>query len=176
MVQWYMPAGIARCLDNSRGNMFQPTCSAPPRKENARGNKRKNANVSVSRGKYPVFDLLHSPQSMGDQCTNAPFFAKCQSDFVQQIWRWHRCDCHGQTLTNTWFNLDKYILQFGEIHFVANLKATLMWLRGNRLGADMIGGICDMIDKEKRYNSEDFNHCMKLLKGVAPIWSQGALI
>ena len=67
MVQWYMPAGIARCLDNSICfNMFQPMCSAPPRKENARGNKRKSANVSVSRGKYPVFDFLHSPQSTGE--------------------------------------------------------------------------------------------------------------
>ena len=45
MVQWYMPAGIARCLDNSRGNMFQLTCSASPRKENAHGNKRKGENI-----------------------------------------------------------------------------------------------------------------------------------
>ena len=32
----------------------------------------------------------------------------------------------GQTLTNTFFNLDKYILQFGEIHFIANLKLAPM--------------------------------------------------
>ena len=31
-----------------------------------------------------------------------------------------------QTWTNTFFNLDKYILQFGEIHFVANLKVAPM--------------------------------------------------
>ena len=44
--------------------------------KSASGNKRTNANVSVSRGKYPVFDLLHSLQSMGDQCTNAPTSAR----------------------------------------------------------------------------------------------------
>ena len=95
--------------------------------KSASGNKRTNANVSVSRGKYPVFDFLHSPQSIGEISVqmhrHRRIFAICQSFLskwlfaanlkVAPIWLpvgrlWQ---IHFSIWTNTFWNFDKYSSQ-----------------------------------------------------------------
>ena len=102
LVLVFMPGAICNCAVSLlvvympgawiiRGAIcFNPRAVHPIRKENEECKwkyKRTNANVSVSRGKYPVFDFLHSPQSIGEisvqmHC-HRRIFAICQSFFVK---------------------------------------------------------------------------------------------